>query len=106
MSWLRSSDVVVAECSSVSLGVGYELGQAEALGKPVLILYRSALRQEGARLSAMLTGNPYTKQRVVYYEDEEAARRAIDEWIAPHKAAAGAASAGAAAAAATTCSAQ
>jgi hypothetical protein len=47
----------------------------------------------------MLTGNAYMKQRVVYYDDEADARRAIDEWIAPHKAAAaGAASAGVAAA--------
>jgi nucleoside 2-deoxyribosyltransferase len=38
--WLRSADVVVAEVSMPSLGVGYELGLAECLHKPVLALYR------------------------------------------------------------------
>ena len=56
MEWVRESDVVVAEVSTPSLGVGYEIGQAQALGKPVLCLHRP---QEGKRLSAMLSGNSY-----------------------------------------------
>ncbi|HYC83484.1 MAG TPA: nucleoside 2-deoxyribosyltransferase [Candidatus Paceibacterota bacterium] len=54
MSWLRSADAIISEVTQPSLGVGYELGQAEALNKPVLCLYRSA---EGKRVSAMLAGN-------------------------------------------------
>lgn len=54
MAWVREADAVVAEVSTPSLGVGYELGQAEALGKPILCLYRP---QEGKRLSAMVAGN-------------------------------------------------
>jgi len=54
MAWVREADVIVAEVSMPSLGVGYELGQAEALGKPMLCLYRP---QEGKRLSAMVAGN-------------------------------------------------
>lgn len=54
MAWLRSSDVVVAECTVPSLGVGYELGLAESLGIPVLVLFRPAA---GRSLSAMLRGN-------------------------------------------------
>lgn len=54
-SWLAEADLVVAEVSTPSLGVGYELGRAEALGKPALCLYRE---QEGRRLSAMVSGNP------------------------------------------------
>ena len=36
-AWLRECDMVVAECTQVSLGVGYELAYAEAHGKEVHI---------------------------------------------------------------------
>ena len=55
MAWLRESDLVVAECTQVSLGVGYELAYAEAHGKEVHIFYRPKKTQ----LSAMLAGNEY-----------------------------------------------
>ena len=54
LSWLQSADVVVAEVSTPSLGVGYELGIAEKLKIPVLCLYRPIT---GKRLSAMINGN-------------------------------------------------
>ena len=44
MAWLTACDLVVAEVSRPSLGVGYELGWAAALGKPVLCLYQSHIR--------------------------------------------------------------
>ena len=52
-AWLRECDVVVAECTQVSLGVGYELAYAEAHGKEIHIFYRPQKTQ----LSAMLAGN-------------------------------------------------
>lgn len=55
MAWLRASDIVVAEVSVPSLGVGYELGVAVALNKPVLCLYRADSER---RLSAMIAGCP------------------------------------------------
>ncbi len=54
VDWIKESDVIVAEVTQPSLGVGYELGVAESLGKKVYCLYRS---QEGKRLSAMIRGN-------------------------------------------------
>ena len=54
LKWLQSADVLVAEVSTPSLGVGYELGIAEKLKIPVLCLYRSI---QGNRLSAMINGN-------------------------------------------------
>ena len=54
LSWLQSADAVVAEVSTPSLGVGYELGIAEKLKIPVLCLYRP---MKGKRLSAMINGN-------------------------------------------------
>jgi len=54
MEWLQSADVVVAEVSTPSLGVGYELGIAEKLKIQILCLYRPT---KGKRLSAMINGN-------------------------------------------------
>ena len=54
LRWLLSADVVVAEVSTPSLGVGYELGIAEKLKISVLCLYRPI---KGKRLSAMINGN-------------------------------------------------
>lgn len=64
-AWLQESDMVVAECSNPSLGVGYELAYAESRGIPCYIFYDKSKTQ----LSAMLTGNPYF---VIYpYQTEE-----------------------------------
>ncbi len=67
VAWLTDCDFVVAECSTLSLGVGYELGLADALHKPVYILRKNSAP---GRLSAMLAGNPGMTK--VYYEDEAA----------------------------------
>ena len=39
MEWLKKSDLVIAEVSMPSLGIGYELGVAEKLGKRVICFY-------------------------------------------------------------------
>ena len=54
-AWLRESDLLIAECTCPSLGVGYELAYAEHRGIPCHIFYDRGKTQ----LSAMLTGNPY-----------------------------------------------
>jgi len=53
LAWLSDADMVVAEVSTPSLGVGYEIAKAIELKKKVLCLYRG---QEGRRLSAMISG--------------------------------------------------
>ena len=58
MQWLKSANVVVAEVTTPSLGVGYELGIAEKTDIPVLCLYRKI---EGKNLSAMILGNKIFK---------------------------------------------
>jgi len=55
VAWLTGSDIVVAEVTTTSLGVGFEIGIAKDLHKKILCLYRE---QEGQRLSAMIAGNP------------------------------------------------
>jgi len=67
LDWIRESDAVVAEITTPSLGVGYELRFAEELGKPILCLYRL---QAGRMVSAMIAGN--NKMRVKEY-------KAVDE---------------------------
>jgi nucleoside 2-deoxyribosyltransferase len=51
--WLRDADVLVAEVTAPSLGVGYEIGRAVEWGKPVICLYRPS---NGKKLSAMIAG--------------------------------------------------
>jgi hypothetical protein len=55
MERLTGCDFVVAEVSLPSLGVGYELGRAVALDKPVLCLHRAISVRP---LSAMIAGSP------------------------------------------------
>ena len=54
ISWIDDCDFLFAEVSKTSLGVGYELGYAEAKGKKVYCVYD---KNKVARLSAMLLGN-------------------------------------------------
>ncbi|KAM7135377.1 5-hydroxymethyl-dUMP N-hydrolase [Molossus nigricans] len=53
LAWLQQADLVVAEVTQPSLGVGYELGRAVALNKRILCLFRP---QSGRVLSAMIRG--------------------------------------------------
>lgn len=52
---IRDADIVIAEVTNPSLGVGYEIAYAEALNKPILTLFDDSSNQ---RLSAMIEGNP------------------------------------------------
>ena len=54
MAWLKEADVVVAEVTQPSLGVGYEIGYAENLVKKIICLYRPSADKS---LSAMISGN-------------------------------------------------
>ena len=74
--WLRQADVVIAEVSTPSLGVGYELGIAEKLGKKVLCLYRP---RSGLPLSSIVAGNRYFK--VVEYRNLKEAFEHIDKFL-------------------------
>lgn len=64
IAWLNEADIIVAEVTHPSLGVGYELAYAEGQGVPVLCLFRT---DAGNHLSAMIEGNPYFK--VIEYTD-------------------------------------
>ena len=76
MAWLASCDLVVAEVTTPSLGVGYELGWATALAKPVLCLHRTLF---GRPLSAMIGGSPGIQAAA--YSSMDEAKRIMEEFI-------------------------
>ncbi len=53
VDWIKNCDILVAEVSVPSHGVGYEIGLALNIGKPVLCIF-----QEGRKVSKMISGNP------------------------------------------------
>lgn len=63
LRWLAECDLVIAEVSTPSLGVGVEITEAQRLGKPVLCLC-----QRDVALSAMVGGNPALP--ILRYRDE------------------------------------
>ncbi len=54
MKWIHQSDIMVAEVSVPSLGVGYEIASALSMKKPVLCLYNE---EADYGLSAMISGS-------------------------------------------------
>jgi len=81
IAWLEECDAMVAEVTTPSLGVGYELGVAEKLGKPILCLFDSG--KPNFRLSAMLSGN--LKATVVRYQALTEAKDAMDLFVQQNK---------------------
>ena len=76
IEWLNNSDVIVAEVTVPSLGVGYEIGIAEKLKKPVLCLYR---KNKNKKLSAMIAGNNFINNAI--YSDYNNAKIEIDNFF-------------------------
>ena len=76
LGWLLESDVMVAEVSTPSLGIGYEIGRGVENEKDILCLYRP---QKGRSLSAMIGGCPQVE--VVNYKTFEEVKGVIDEFL-------------------------
>lgn len=85
MDWLGSSNVVVAEVTQASLGVGYEIGRMVERNlwiprnekrKPILCLYRP---QVDKRLSAMISGS--STLRNFEYQTLEQAKIGINNFF-------------------------
>jgi len=72
VAWIRACDALVAEVSTPSHGVGYEMAFALSLGKPVLCCY-----QAGQPVSKMIAGNTSQDIRVHAYQTIEDALAAI-----------------------------
>jgi nucleoside 2-deoxyribosyltransferase len=75
-AWIRACEALVAEVSTPSHGVGYEVAYALSLGKPVLCVYH-----EGQPISKMLTGNSQATISVKSYRDPEEAIAIIQAFL-------------------------
>ncbi|XP_030051563.1 5-hydroxymethyl-dUMP N-hydrolase [Microcaecilia unicolor] len=79
LKWLNQADVVVAEVTQPSLGVGYELGHAVAMKKMVLCLFCST---SGRVLSAMVRGAENGEHFFVRdYQEEEEIEKVLQEYF-------------------------
>jgi len=76
MNWLRHCDAVVAEVTSPSHGVGYEIAVGITLGKPVLCCY-----QRGRRVTKMLTGNSSPNLTLCAYDSAAEAAGIVREFL-------------------------
>ena len=76
VDWIREADFVIADISIPSIGVGYEIGFAESIEKPILCIYD---KNSPKVASMMITGN----QNIVFkeYETIEEANKIIDDFM-------------------------
>ena len=77
LNWVKEADVIVAEVTQPSLGVGYEIAKAEEWGKPILCLF---YEPSNKRLSAMIEGS--TANETKYYDSKESATNFVRKFIA------------------------
>lgn len=74
---IRQSDIVIAEASKPSLGVGAEISYSLDLLKPVLVLVSTLFED---RISPMIKGNPSETLYLRYYNEDNLKFR-IDDFI-------------------------
>ena len=77
VAWIRACDALVAEVSTPSHGVGYEVSFALGIGKPVLCVAR-----KGRPVSKMLTGNTTSGFRMEMYQNVAEVLAKIRDFLA------------------------
>lgn len=75
-AWVEGCDAVVAEVSTPSHGVGYEIALALSLGKPVLCCY-----QQGKRVSKMILGNNHPRFKLAVYDQPDDAVACVRDFL-------------------------
>jgi len=76
VNWIEECQALVAEVSTPSHGVGYEIALALQRGKPVLCLHR-----EGVPVSKMITGNDSAGLQVRAYRQEAVIPAMLQEYL-------------------------
>ena len=76
-AWVRACSVLIADVSTPSHGVGFEVAYALERGKPVLCLAR-----QGVRVSKMLSGIRRPGYAFQYYRNAEEACAQMDTFLA------------------------
>jgi len=79
MHWIFAADVVVADVTVPSLGVGYEIGRAVEMGKPLLCLFNPG---SGYTLSAMIAGIKETE--ICHYNEPDELRETLQRFISQY----------------------
>ncbi|MEQ2263750.1 2'-deoxynucleoside 5'-phosphate N-hydrolase 1 [Xenotaenia resolanae] len=83
VDWLQQSDVVVAEVTQPSLGVGYELGRAvDMKKKKILCLFQPS---SGRTLSAMIRGAADGERFLVRDYSEDELEKILEEFFSSLK---------------------
>ena len=76
IAWIKACDALVAEVSTPSHGVGYEIAYALSISKPVLCVY-----QAGLPVSKMIAGNTHPNLNVATYRSSEGAVDQVREFL-------------------------
>jgi nucleoside 2-deoxyribosyltransferase len=76
ISWIRNCNALVAEVSTPSHGVGYEVAYALSIEKPVLCIY-----QEDQTISKMLSGNSHPGIQITQYHTIDDAIEIIHSFL-------------------------
>jgi nucleoside 2-deoxyribosyltransferase len=76
VNWVTQCDALIAEVSTPSHGVGYEIALACSLNKPILCCYR-----EGRKVSKMLLGNSHPRMETKSYSTSEEALALVAGFI-------------------------
>lgn len=84
LKWLAAADVLIAEASGSSYGVGFEvgyvLGRSDITGQRVLLLYDTARRSQVSRLIA---GNVHPNCTTYPYRTADDLLRFVEIFLAP-----------------------
>lgn len=80
LNWVREADLIIAEVTQPSLGVGYEIAKAEEWKKPILTLF---YEPSSRRLSSMIEGSSLNTTR--YYSDEKSMKNIVKDFIDKYK---------------------
>ncbi len=75
IKWIEECDIVFADVTIASLGVGYEISYAENLGKKIYAIY-----EKGANVSRLIRGNE--KIEFMAYTDISEVINKIDQIMA------------------------
>ena len=84
IAWLEACDVLIADASGSSFGVGFEvgyvLGRSDRTDQRVVLLYRADRRDQ---ISRLIVGNAHSRCRVVKYENPDDLAVRVSESLKP-----------------------
>jgi len=79
LQWIVESDLLVADVTVPSLGVGYEIGRAIEMGKPILCLFK---QDSEYTISAMIAGSDSVEMK--YYKRVEEVKELFEAFFSTH----------------------